>query len=151
MIRPLTPTDLPALRRMLQALADHDGATRPVASEAALLAAAFAPDPLIHAVVAPDGMAIYFPWYSTNRGLPGLFVQDLFVAPHARGTGLARSLLAATLTHQVWGARFIVLAVSAQNTPATRFYAKTGFTPQGYDMMILEGPALAELAAKALQ
>jgi ribosomal protein S18 acetylase RimI-like enzyme len=148
MIRPVTPADLPALRQMLQDLADHDGATYQVASVAALQEAAFGAVPQIHALIAPLGMVIYFPWYSTHRGLPGLFVQDLYVAPQARGSGLARALLAEAMQHQGWGARFIALAVNADNLAASRFYAKTGFTPQGYDMMILEGAALTDLAPK---
>lgn len=148
MIRRLTPANVPALRQMLQALADHDGANYQVAPEASLHQAAFGPCPLIHALIAPQGMVIFFPYYSTHRGLPGLFVQDLYVTPQARGTGLARALLLASLTHQTWDARFIALAVNADNIPASRFYAKTGFTPQGYDMMILEGTALSDLARK---
>lgn len=130
---------------MLQALSDHDGGTNPVASVAALTAAAFGPRPLIHALIAADGMVIYYPDFSTHRGEPGLYIQDLYVTPQARGTGLARALVMATLAHQNWNARYITLGVSPDNVAAMRFYAKTGFTPRGYAMMILAGPDLQAL------
>lgn len=132
-----------ALRAMLQALADHDGGTAPVASEAALAGALKAG--LIHALIHDQGMVIYYADYSTHRGEPGLYIQDLFVSPAARGSGLARALVAATLRHQTWGARYITLGVNPDNAAATRFYAKTGFTRRGYEMMILDADTLRDL------
>lgn len=145
MIRTITPQDIPALRAMLQALSDHDGGHGPVASEETLHAAAFGQRPLIQALIHDHGMVIYYPDFSTHRGEPGLYVQDLWVDPAARGTGLARALLAATLRHQDWGARYITLGVSPDNAAATRFYAKTGFRARGYEMMILTQPELDAL------
>ena len=144
MIRPITPTDIPTLLTMLRALVAEDKGS--IASTAETLTqAAFGPVPLIHGVIAAEGMALYYPDYSTHRGEPGLYIQDLYVSPAARGTGLARALVAATLSHQTWGARYITLGVSPANVAATRFYGKTGFTFRGYEIMILEGPALRAL------
>ncbi len=145
MIRPITPADIPALLTMLRALVAEDKGA--IASTVdSLTAAAFGPTPLLHGVIHPDGMALYYPDYSTHRGEPGLYIQDLYVLPRARGTGLARALIAATLTHQTWGAQYITLGVSPDSPRATKFYAKCGFTFRGYEMMILQGPALAALA-----
>ncbi len=130
---------------MLQDLSDHDGGTCAVGSEPALSAALFAPHPLIHALIADEGMTFYYPDFSTHRGEPGVYVQDIYVAPKARGTGLARALLAEVMRHQTWGARFITLGVSPDNAAATRFYAKTGFVARGYQMVILDGKALDSL------
>ena len=91
-------------------------------------------------------MAFYYPDFSTHRGEPGVYIQDLYVTPKARGTGLARALLAAVMRHQGWGAQFMTLGVSPENAAAIRFYAKTGFTQRGYEMMILEGSPLKDLA-----
>lgn len=145
-IRPITQADLPRLRTLLQALSDEDGGDYQVGSQAALSQALFAPAPLIFALIAGQGMAFYYPDFSTHRGEPGVYLQDLYVTPQARGTGLARALLVAVMHHQSWGAQFMTLGVSPENTAATRFYAKTGFTPRGYDMMILEGSPLKDLA-----
>ncbi|MEI6799966.1 MAG: GNAT family N-acetyltransferase, partial [Pseudomonadota bacterium] len=141
-IRPVTPADLAHLRAQLQALSDEDGGTYAVASQAALSQALFAPAPLIFALIADQGMAFYYPDFSTHRGEAGVYLQDIYVAPPARGTGLARAFLAAVMRHQSWGAQFMTLGVSPDNSAATRFYAKTGFAPRGYEMMILEGAAL---------
>ena len=145
-IRPVTPADLPRLRAMLQALSDDDGGDYQVGSESALTQALFAPAPLIFALIADQGMAFYYPDFSTHRGEPGVYIQDLYVTPQARGTGLARALLVAVMRHQAWGARFMTLGVSPENVAATRFYSKTGFTRRGYDMMIVEGSSLEDLA-----
>jgi ribosomal protein S18 acetylase RimI-like enzyme len=140
MIRPITPPDAPALLTFLQALASEDKGT--IASTAETLAQAIART-LLHGVIHPQGMALYYPDYSTHRGQPGLYIQDLYVAPPGRGTGLARALLAATLQHQTWGACYITLGVSPDNSAALRFYDKLGFTFRGYQTMILTDPAKA--------
>ena len=145
-IRPVIPADLPRLRALLQALSDEDGGTYQVGSEPALAKALFAPAPLIFALIADQGMAFYYPDFSTHRGEPGVYIQDLYVTPKARGTGLARALLTAVMRHQGWGAQFMTLGVSPENTAAIRFYTKTGFTLRGYEMMILEGSPLKDLA-----
>jgi ribosomal protein S18 acetylase RimI-like enzyme len=142
MIRPATSSDAPSLLTMLQALAAEDKGA--IFSPPATLAEALAKG-LIHALIHFQGMVIYYPDYSTHRGEPGLYIQDLYVAPEGRGTGLARALVAATLQHQSWGARYITLGVSPDNDGAIRFYTKLGFTFRGYEAMILAAPALKDL------
>lgn len=144
LIRPAAPPDIPVLRQMLQALSDHDGGNHPVGSEHSLHDAVFK-NHLIHVLIHPQGMVIYYPDFSTHRGKPGLYIQDLYVVPEARGSGLARAFVAATLTHQTWNAQYICLGVRPSNTQAIRFYAKCGFTFRGHEMMILESPAMEVL------
>ena len=143
MIRPATLPDLPRLRQMLQALSDHDGDSYDVGSEHSLQDALTRG--LIHALIHRQGMVIYYPEFSTHRGQPGLYIQDLYVTPEARGSGVARTLVAATLQHQTWGAQYICLGVHPSNIAATKFYTKCGFTFRGYEMMILQSPALDDL------
>ena len=142
--------DVPVLRTMVQALSAEDGGQHNVASEAALLTHGFGPRPLFQAVIAetdtPLGMAIYFADFSTHRGEPGVYVQDIFVIPAARGAGLGPRLLAAVMAHQEFGARYMTLAVNPSNTGATDFYRGLGFRPRGYDFLILDGANLAALA-----
>ena len=142
MIRPITQSDIATILTMLHALVAEDKGS--IASTEETLHQAIT-QTLLHGVIHPHGMALYYPDYSTHRGEPGLHLQDLYVAPTARGTGLARALIAASLQHQTWGARYITLGVSPDNARATRFYQKTGFTFRGYGMMILDGPALNTL------
>jgi ribosomal protein S18 acetylase RimI-like enzyme len=147
--RPAVAGDVPTLRAMLQALADGEGATYQVASEAALLTHGFGPRPLFRAVIAeaeaPQGMAIYYPDFSTHRGEPGVYVQDIFVAPEARGTGLGPRLLAAVMAQQDFGARYLTLMVGPENASAQRFYHRLGFRSRGYDCLILDGEKLEAL------
>jgi GNAT superfamily N-acetyltransferase len=88
---------------------------------------------------------VFTPRPGPPGGARGLYTPPLSAAPAGRGTGLARALVAATLTHQTWGARYITLGVSPDNSQALRFYQKTGFTLRGYEMMIREGSTLPDL------
>lgn len=147
--RAANPSDVPTLRAMLQALADHDGGDYAVGSEAGLLQHGFGPRPLFWAIIAeadaPLGMVIYYPDYSTHRGEAGVYVQDIYVADAARGLGVGRGLMAAMMRQQDWAAQFITLGVSAENTVANGFYNRLGFRKRGYEMMILEGKAVETL------
>jgi ribosomal protein S18 acetylase RimI-like enzyme len=148
-LRPAISNDVPVLRTMLQKLSEHDGGNYPVGSEASLRAGGFGPRPLFQAIIAEDhrpmGMAIYYPDFSTHRGEPGLYIQDIWVEPAARGHGLGRKLMAAALRQQDWGARYVVLGVSPDNMTASGFYERLGFTRRGYEMMILTGAAVQAL------
>jgi ribosomal protein S18 acetylase RimI-like enzyme len=147
--RAATAQDVGVLRAMLQALSDHDGGSYAVGSEAGLLQHGFGARPLFWAVIAesdiPLGMVIYYPDYSTHRGAPGVYVQDIYVSDAARGLGLGRGLLAAMMDLQDWNADFITLGVSEDNDLANGFYARIGFRNRGYQMMILDGKELAAL------
>ena len=149
-LRPAGAADVPTLRAMIQALADGEGGSHPVASEAALLTHGFGPRPLFQAVLAeagaPLGMVIYLPDFSTHRGEAGVYVQDIYLVPAARGTGLGQRLLAEVMARQDFGARYMTLVVSPANAAALRFYQRIGFRPRGYDFMILDGESLAALA-----
>lgn len=145
-IRPATAADVPALRAMLQALSDHEGGPQ-VASEAALRAHGFGPAPIFHALLAEDGsrpvgMILYFPDFSSHRGEPGIYVQDLYVAPETRGQGTGRLLLRAALAAQTWGARYITLGVDPTNETALAFYGRLGFTRRKYAYLILDAARL---------
>ncbi len=137
MIRAITPEDIPALHQMLQALAAEDQGVI-TATEVALLAHGFGAQKLFHALIDAMGMVIYYPDFSTHRGQPGVYVQDIYVAPAARGTGLATALLRGVMQHQSWAARYMTLGVSPQNARANRFYAKLGFRARAYDFLILD-------------
>jgi ribosomal protein S18 acetylase RimI-like enzyme len=73
-------------------------------------------------------------------------VQDLFVVKAARGKGVGRGLLAATMAAQDWGAKYLTLSVSPGNVAAKAFYAKAGFRAREYDFLIVDGAALEGLA-----
>lgn len=147
--RPATPADAPTLHALLQALADHDGGG-PVGGVETLLAHGFGARPLFHALLAEEagqalGIILFYPDYSTYRGEPGLYVQDFYVVPQARGRGVGRLLLAEAMAVQDWGAAYVTLGVAPGNAAAKRVYAKLGFRARGYDFLILDGAGLAAL------
>lgn len=100
MIRPATPEDVPAILAMIAELADYERAPHEaVATEAQLRSALFSPTPAVYAHVAVDnaepvGFALWFLNFSTWRGVHGIYLEDLYVRPGARGGGHGKALLA---------------------------------------------------------
>ena len=100
-IRPATPADLPLIAALIRELADYErlaGAVR--FDEAVLGDHLFGPRPAAEVVIAEvsgvaQGFALFFHTFSTFEGKPGLYLEDLFVRPAARGLGLGKALLAA--------------------------------------------------------
>jgi len=73
------------------------------------------------------GMCLYFPIYSTWRGKPGAYVQDLFVAERFRGMNLGKRLLRRLAREVVGqGGAYIELQVDLGNVTAQRFYQRIG-------------------------
>jgi GNAT superfamily N-acetyltransferase len=102
-----------------------------VASEGDLLRHGFGPQPRFEAIIAfvdqePAGFALFFPDFSTWRGRPGLYLEDLYVREWARRLGVGRRLmarLAAIAVERDWPAlRFMVLDWN----PARGFYHRLG-------------------------
>lgn len=93
------------------------------------------------------GLLLYFPEYSSWRGRPGLYVQDLFVADSARGKGVARSLLGeAARRAEAIGGCYLRLSVDAANRAAIDFYRAAGFRNAADErIMVLEGAAFAAM------
>jgi ribosomal protein S18 acetylase RimI-like enzyme len=143
--------DAPAIQAMLEEMAAEAG--RAVAgTEAALVAHGFGPDPRFRVVLAEAdaqalGFVLVFPEYSSWRGAVGVYVQDLYIRPGARGRGLARDLLAAAFRAAAdWAPAYLTLMVDHRNDAAQAWYARQGFAlRERGDLLILEGPALARL------
>jgi ribosomal protein S18 acetylase RimI-like enzyme len=155
-IAPVAEDDIPVLELALQQLAADLGDDYR-ADQTALAAAVCGPQASCVALLAmggtaPVGAVLAAPVFSTLRGGTGLFVSDLWVAPGARGTGLARRLLAATLAEGVQrnAARFLKLSVYDDNPRARAAYDRLGFIAQATETnMILTGAALAALKETA--
>jgi len=96
----------------------------------------------------PSGFALHFQTFSTFEGKPGIYLEDLFVEPHARGSGLGRALLArlAELVVERGGAR-LEWAVLDWNDLGKGFYRGIGAAPvEGWERWRVEGGALEKLA-----
>lgn len=121
-------------------------------TEASLRDHGFGPDPRFRVVLAETGgtalgFTLVFPEYSSWRGAVGLYVQDLYVRPGARGRGIAQALLSAAWDSATdWGPSYLTLMVDHRNDAASAWYARQGFgLRERGDLLILDGPALARL------
>lgn len=98
----------------------------------------------------PVGLALFFPDYSSWRGRPGMYVQDLFVAPECRGMGLGDALLAEVARcSKASGGAYVRLSVDRTNAAARRYYARAGFRHAEEEcMLVADGAAFTALAGK---
>src|SRR5581483_10212317 len=102
MIRPATPADVPVIRALIQELATYEKVPHEArATDAQLHDALFGERPAAYAHMAVDddtgdpvGFALWFLNFSTWRGVHGIYLEDLYVRPTARGTGHGKALLA---------------------------------------------------------
>jgi GNAT superfamily N-acetyltransferase len=132
-IRPASRLDAAVVHAMLLKLALSLGAERKIRNTVADIQEALSGDPpAIHAFIAdkngkPVGLAIVFLNFSTWRGSPGVYVQDMFVASSARGSGLGRKLMQAVAAWgQERGADHLRLSVDPENVSARAFYSSAG-------------------------
>jgi ribosomal protein S18 acetylase RimI-like enzyme len=73
------------------------------------------------------GICLYFPSFSTWFGRPGVYVQDLYVAPEYRSTGVAEALMRRLAAEtKADGGTYIRLSVDAKNPGAQKFYERIG-------------------------
>ena len=95
------------------------------------------------------GFALFFPNYSTFLAKPGLYLEDLFVKPHARGLGAGAALLGELARiAKCRGCGRVEWAVLDWNAPSIAFYRKLGAVPMDeWTTFRLTGDALDRLAA----
>ena len=153
MIRPAAPGDVPVLLELVHELATYEREPDAVEATEADLARALFEDGTCSAHVAEldgqvVGFALWYPTFSTWTGRPGLWLEDLFVRPVARGTGLGKSLLQAlaqVCVERGYG-RFEWWVLD-WNEPAIGFYRRLGALPmEEWTTYRLTGSALASLA-----
>ncbi|MBU6269324.1 MAG: GNAT family N-acetyltransferase [Sphingomonadales bacterium] len=153
-IRPATPADLPLIASLIRELADYEKLADNVRfDETRLGEHLFGPRPYAEVLIAeadatPCGFALFFHNFSTFEGKPGIYLEDLFVRPAARGRGLGKALLArlAALCVERDCAR-LEWWVLDWNEPSIGFYKALGAKPMDeWTVMRVDGEALAALA-----
>ena len=149
-LRPATPADLSAIVGLITELAEFEQLTHlVVVTPESLQPHLFGPRPVAEAVVGEvDGQvvafALFFTNFSTFLGQPGLYLEDLYVQPAHRGTGLGKALLQhlGALAVERGCGRF-EWSVLDWNQPAIDFYRAMGATVMpDWRICRLAGPAL---------
>lgn len=154
-IRPATPADLPLIAQLIRDLADYEKLAHEVRFDEAVMGEKlFGARPYAEVVIgelngAAQGFALFFHNFSTFEGKPGIYLEDLFVRPAARGSGLGKALLShlAMLAVERDCAR-LEWSVLDWNEPAIGFYKKLGarFMDE-WTVMRVDGAALQQLGA----
>ena len=156
-VRAARPGDEAELTAMVHELAEFEhAAAECTVTETQLRAALFGPQPTVHAhLVEVDGQAaaaaLWFLNFSTWDGVPGIYLEDLFVRPQFRRRGLARTLLAALARECVeHGYSRLSWAVLDWNVNAIALYDRVGGIPQSeWITYRVSGPRLSALAAES--
>ncbi len=156
-IRPAVAHEVPLILQFIRDLAKYEHLEHQVvATEAMLSEVLFGPRPYAEVVFAclggePVGFALFFHNFSTFLGRPGIYLEDLFVRPEARGHGVGRRLLvwlaAETVTRNCGRLEWAVLD---WNEPSIRFYRNMGAVLlKEWQIFRVTGPALSQLAARS--
>ena len=155
-LRPATVADVALVLAFIRDLAEYERlAHEVVATEPLLRETLFGERPGAEVVIAeldggPVGFALFFHNFSTFLGRPGLYLEDLFVRPAARGHGVGRALLARLAAIAVArGCGRFEWAVLDWNEPAIGFYRRLGAVPlDDWTVQRVTGEALHRLAAE---
>ena len=146
-IRLATKEDAPVIHRLLTELEQSLGVQGLVRRQSAdILRHGFSDTPFFEALIAwqgvqPVGLALYFREFSTWRGSPGIYVQDLYVSAEVRGSGLGRRLMDSLIERsRSWGATYCKLSVYNENEAALAFYRHLGFhVSENENVLLIDG------------
>ena len=154
-IRPADEGDTATLLRLIRDMAAGEEQACHL-TETALRSALFGPRPLAEAILAegpgePVGFALFFSYFSPYPGVPGMFMELLYVVSERRGQGLGRALLQEVARIAVErGAGRLEWGVAKANEPAIGFYRRLDAAlVDDFMACRLEGDGLRRFAAGA--
>ena len=153
-IRPAVRDDLDLVVGFIRALADYERLADAVFLERDVLGEhLFGARPMAEVLIADVenkavGFALFFRNFSTFEGRPGIYLEDLFVDPAARGSGAGKALLKALAKLAVTrGCARLEWSVLDWNEPAIDFYKSLGAVMMdGWTINRVDGAALQALA-----
>jgi GNAT superfamily N-acetyltransferase len=153
-IRPAVAQDLDLVIGFIRALADYERLADAVVLDPVLLGChLFGDKPMAEVLIGEidgvaRGFALFFHNFSTFEGCPGIYLEDLFVDPAARGAGLGKALLArlAQLA-MARGCARLEWSVLDWNAPSIAFYEALGAKAMDeWTIFRMDGAALTALA-----
>ena len=152
-IRSAVPADAALIVRFIAALAEYEKLSHEAkATEADIARDLFGPEPKVFCEIAeyegePVGFALWFYTYSTFQGRYGIWLEDLFVDPAARGLGIGKALLVNLAQRCVReGLGRFEWWVLDWNTPSIEFYKSQGGIMQDeWTKVRVDGEALLRL------
>jgi GNAT superfamily N-acetyltransferase len=150
------PADVATIAELIRALARYEKLEHEVTmTEERLAVALFGERPYAETLIAeiggePVGFALFFHSFSTFLAQPGVYLEDLFVMPELRGSGIGRSLLGRLAQIAVErGCGRLEWAVLNWNHDAIRFYERLGAKPNSdWTIYRLAGEPLRSLAGE---
>jgi GNAT superfamily N-acetyltransferase len=157
-LRDAVEADVPEIRRLTRCLADYEKLLHEaVATEDDFRRSMFGPQPRAWAILAevqdapPVGIAVWYYTYSTFMGRPDIYLEDLFVDPSHRGSGIGLAMFRRLAQRAVAeNCRRIDWQVLKWNQPSIEFYHRIGARQmQDWHVMNLSGDALRALAEGA--
>ena len=135
-LRTAVPADAATIHRLIVELATYERAPDAVRATPAVIAGQMASErPPFECIIAERegavlGFTLFFPNYSTWRGLPGIWIEEIYVRPDARGRGVARALLDRVVSlARDRGCGRVDFSVLDWNTLAHGFYRHVGASP----------------------
>lgn len=154
-IREARPADVPDVLRLIRELAAYEKEPDAVeTTEDDLQRWLFGEDAVASVLLAevggrPVGMALWYRSFSTWTGQPGVYLEDLFVEPEHRGSGLGKALLVSLARVAVdRGYRRVEWVVLNWNEPSIAFYESLGARPlDEWTTYRLTGDALDRLGS----
>jgi GNAT superfamily N-acetyltransferase len=153
-VRPADAGNVPLIHSLIRELAVYERLAHTVVSaEADLARHLFGASPAAEVLIGEldgeaCGFALFFRTFSTFVGKPGIYLEDLYVRPAARGRGVGRALLSRLAQLAVErGCGRVEWAVLDWNEPAERFYRGMGAERmEEWRVFRLAGEALARAA-----
>ena len=153
-VRSASPADAATIVGFIRGLAAYEKLSHEVKlTEAGLAEALFCASPRAFCDIAeadgrPVGFALWFYNYSTFEGGFGLYLEDIFVVPEARGTGAGKALMRRLAERcRDEGLKRLEWQVLDWNAPAIAFYDRLGASDgREWIPRRLSGAALAKLA-----